>query len=276
MKARDIINEADAVTVKNIKRLLTDHPEAIFHLHNPTDDMLIYAMHELGDMEYFLEKIRNPSEKVLMAAVDIDPDVIQYIRKPTDKMWMAAIKSDPSVIQSAKKQTPAMQMLAYRVDPESLRFMEKPAPELMKLAVEQGHSKYLAHVMEITDAKTQLDAIKANPRTAYQIKNMKPMALKWLLNKNESTYIVGVISDIPVETIEACKTEMIRFILRCIKNREDMHCPYEYPNMRSFLYANKHSLIKWLEARKINWPELEMIKKSLKVMKPSQLGEADV
>lgn len=275
MRAKDIINEADKITVKNIKALLTDHPEAIFHLHNPTDDMLIYAMRELGDMEYFLEKIKNPSEKVLMVALDIEPDVINYIRKPTDKMWMRAIKADPSVISSAKKQTPEMQMMAYRVDPESLRFIEKPTPELMKLAVAQGHTKYLAHAMEITDAKTQLDAVKANIKSAYHIENMKPMVLKWLLNKNQSDVIVGVISNIPIETIEACKTELIKFILRCIKNRDDMHHPYEYPNMRSFLYTGKHSLIRWLEAKKINWPELEMIKTSLKAMKPSQLGETD-
>lgn len=271
MKTNEIINEADTITVRNIKALLRDHPEAITHIHNPPDDLLIYALQQ-GDAAEILSTMKDPSEKVVLAVLRDDPDLISYIRKPTEKMWMIAIKQDPSVVGEIEKQTPAIQMAAYNIDPSVLRYIKNPTPELIRLAVEQGHSKYLAHAIEITDAKMQLDAIKHDLGAAYHIKNMKPLALKWLFNKNKSDFVIGVVSNVPVETIEASKTEIIKFILRCIKD-DQMSYSYDYPNMRSFLYANKHSLIKWLEAKGIRWPELEVIKKSLKVMKPSQLGE---
>ncbi len=272
MRAKEITNE-DTINVKNVKALLRDHPDAIFHMHEPSDDLIIHAMKEMGDPEYFISKLRNPSEKVLMAAIKLDPGVITSIRRPTENMWMIAIKDDPSVIGDIKKQTPAMQMMAYNVDPSSLKFISKPTPELIKLAVEQGHSKYLAHAIDITDAKTQLDAVKTNAKSAYHMKSMKPATLKWLFKNNKHDVVVGVISNVSNETIEESKTEIIRFILRCIKEGTEMGYPYEYPNMRSFLYTGKHSLIKWLEAKKINWPELEIIKKSLKSLKTRELGE---
>jgi hypothetical protein len=145
---------------------------------------------------------------------------------------------------------------------------------LIKLAVESGHAKYLPHAIDITDAKTQLDAVKHDARAAYDIKNMKPAVLKWLFRTNKYDVMVGVISNVSVEIIDEAKTEIIKFILRCIKD-PGIGYPYSYPNMRSFLYANKQSLIKWLEAQGVKWPELEIIKKSLKVMKSRQLGETD-
>ena len=102
---------------------------------------------------------------------------------------------------------------------------------------------------------------------------MKPMAFKWLLRNNETNVMVDVVSNIPIETIEQSKDELIKFMLRCIKTPDRMYTPYQYPNIRSFLYANKHSLIKWLEARGVRWPEIDIIKKSLKVMKARDLGE---
>lgn len=274
MRARDIINEADKITVRNIKAFLRDHPEAITHMHNPPDDLVLYALRQ-GSAADILDSMKDVSERVLLTILKDEPDLISYIRKPTEQMWLMAIKDDPSLIEEIPKQTPAIQMAAYQADPSVLTYIKKPSPELIKLAVEQGHSRYLAHAIELTDAKTQLDAIKANVKAANHIENMKPPALKWLLKKNKSEVIVGVISNIPVETIEACKDDVIKFILRCIKNPDDMGYPYEYPSMRSFLYAGKYSLIRWLEAKKISWPELGMIKSSLKAIKPRALGETD-
>ena len=275
MRAREIINEADTINVKNVKALLRDHPEAILHMHDPSDDLIIYAMKEMGDTEYFISKFKNPSEKVLLAAIQIDPGVITSIRRPTENMWMIAIKDDPSVIGDMKKQTPAMQMMAYNADPSSLKFISKPTPELVKLAVENGHAKYLPHAIDITDTKTQLDAVKHDIRAVYHIKNMKPTVLKWLFKTNKYEIVVDAISNASVETIDESKTEIIRFILRCIKQPDNTGYSYEYPNMRSFLYSNKYSVIKRLEAKGIRWTELEVVKKSFKAMKTRDLGEAN-
>lgn len=274
MNTKDLIPEADTITVRDIKALLRAHPEAIYHMHEPSPDLITYAAKNSVYPEDVLHKFRKKlGEDGWIYLVKENPSVISEIPNPSEKLQLLAVAGDPGVIKYIKKPTLKVQMAVLDSDPKSLIHLAKIDPAVIKLAVDRGLSKYLPHVIELTDAKTQLDAVKARPMSAYHIKNMKPMALKWLFNSDQVDVVVGVISNVPVETIEASKTEIIKFILRCIKNSSDIGHAYEYPHMKGFLYSSKQSLIKWLLARGIKWPELDVIAKSLKAMKPRELGE---
>lgn len=272
MRANDIINEADTVTVKNIKALLRDHPEAIFHLHDPSPALITYAAKNADYPEEILQKFKNKiGEDEWVFLIKEDPSMISEISNPSERLQLIAVREDPEAIGDIKKPTPRVQLAVLDSNPKSLRRVEKLDPTVIKLAIERGLSKYLPHVVDLTDAKTQLDAVKHNPKAVQYIKDTQPVVLKWLFNKNEVDVLVDAISNASLETIDGSKVEIIKFILRCIKNARDMDYPYDYPNMKSFLLSNKYSLIKWLIAKGVKWPELEVIANSLKALNAKAL-----
>lgn len=276
MKAREIIAEADTVTFKNIKALLRDHPEAIFHMHDPSKDLILYAIRNAEFADDIIRRFKKTlGEDAFVLLLKDDPFYISEITNPSERLQLIAVEKSPSVIEYIKKPTTKVQMAVLDSDPKSLSRAKKIDPAVIKLAVERGFSKYLPHVVDLTDAKTQLDAVKHNLKAVQHIKDMKPAVLKWLFNKNKVDVLVDAISNASLETIDRSKAEIIKFMLRCMKNGRDMSYPYEYPNMKSFLVSGKYSLIKWLAAKGVKWPELEVIIRSLKAVRANVLGETN-
>ena len=75
--------------------------------------------------------VKNPSEKVQKAMIEITPRNILRIENPSDDIKKLAIVKDPYIIQDIKEQTDELQLLAVKTDYRAISCIDNPC-ELVK------------------------------------------------------------------------------------------------------------------------------------------------
>jgi len=106
---------------------------------------------------YAIQYIKNPSEKVQLAAVKKDPLVIiLHIKNPTEKVQLAAVKKDPYLI-------------GYIKNPNQKEYIKNPV-EKGHLAVGKKNPFAIGSIKNPTE-KVQLAAVKLNKKAIERIKH---------------------------------------------------------------------------------------------------------
>lgn len=272
MRARDIISE-ETVQIKDLKAMIRAHPEVINHLHDPSEELVMYALkhYEYGDIADLLRSIKNPSPAILGAIIKNDPSAIEEIKNPSEELQLIAVKQDPHNIAYIKKPAAAVQLVAFKIDPSSLQNVKKIDPLVIKAVVEAGKSYLIPHAVQVSDPKEQIASLKANINNLNHFTEIGPQVLRYMLNTKRVSYFIDALLKSTPDAIEKAKVSVIKMILRQIKSPDEDY-PYQYPNRRKFLV----DVIDVLKARGCVWPELTVIRNSLKAMKPKALGENDV
>lgn len=267
-----IIGE-DTIQVRNIKALLRDHPEVIAHMHNPPEDLVLYAVKQgYIDPSDLLRAVKNPSQNVLKAMLKYDPTSIEDIKNPSEELQLIAVKQDPHCISYIKKPTVAVQMVAFNMDPDSLSNVSKIDPGVVKAAVDAGKAHLIPHAVKIDDPQQQLASLKVRMDNLNNFTEIGPQVLRSIINSKRSVYLMDALMKATPDALDKNKDRIIKLILNHIKIPDYEDYPYQYPNRRRFLI----DVVDLIKVLKPEWPEIDIIRKSLKAIKPKALGENDV
>jgi len=196
--------------------------------------------------------IRNPSETVQIAAVSVIPQALEYIKKPTDKVKLLAVTLDPHVIQFIKRPSAEILIAALNADPNiiwhsslKLRFNNQ-----IINACKDAFIKNILGDMQNGDSDLAVDTIEFLER--YKIKWPELSMIRTSLKNDgmiSEAYNDKGQNDKAKNKIEKDKNRIIKNFLSALKNDD------QYPLIR---YN-----IKVIRDYGLNWPELDMIEKTM-------------
>ena len=140
--------------VDEIINILREHPQLYYALSfsNPVIDEFIVEI-----MPSAILQMENPTEKLQIKAITVEPSLIRFLKKPTKAVILTALKEDGMTINFI---SPAERLLTYRMhaiesNPESILVMlnEVTFPEIMRVAKDYGYvfekcdQKYLENLL---------------------------------------------------------------------------------------------------------------------------------
>lgn len=140
--------------VDEIIHILREHPQLYYALSfsNPVIDEFIVEI-----MPSAILQMENPTEKLQIKAITVEPSLIRFLKKPTKAVILTALKEDGMSINFI---SPTERFLTYRMhaiesNPESILVMlnEVTFPEIMRVAKDYGYvfekcdQKYLENLL---------------------------------------------------------------------------------------------------------------------------------
>ena len=140
--------------VDEIINILREHPQLYYALSfsNPVIDEFIVEI-----MPSAILQMENPTEKLQIKAITVEPSLIRFLKKPTKAVILTALKEDGMTINFVP---PTERFLTYRMhaiesNPESILVMlnEVTFPEIMGVAKDYGYvfekcdQKYLENLL---------------------------------------------------------------------------------------------------------------------------------
>jgi hypothetical protein len=212
------------------------------------DDIVLAAIPRTDDV---LQWVKDPSEKVQLAAVEDYPASIEYLENPSEKVQLATVKknganlvyiTDPSdeVMRVAITHTPAviehfehpaehLQLIAINENPRNIQYIENSTEKVQLIAVNaKGH--YIEFISNPTE-KVQLAAIQDNPRNIHHITKPTENAQLAAVNRNGNT-IDGIANPSPKVQIAAVKNDPLA--IRRISDptiEAQIHAVTQYPRL---------------------------------------------
>lgn len=81
----------------------------------------------------YIASIKEPAEKVQLAAVQKAPEYIRYIEEPTKKVQHMAVQGDPGVFRYIKSPSETVQLAAVQARGENIGYVSAPS-EIMQFA----------------------------------------------------------------------------------------------------------------------------------------------
>ena len=140
--------------VDEIIHILREHPQLYYALSfsNPVIDEFIVEI-----MPSAILQMENPTEKLQIKAITVEPSLIRFLKKPTKAVILTALKEDGMSINFI---SPTERFLTYRMhaiesNPESILVMlnDVTFPEIMRVAKDYGYvfekcdQKYLENLL---------------------------------------------------------------------------------------------------------------------------------
>jgi hypothetical protein len=164
------------------------------------------------------------------------------INSASELEQIAAVKRDASAIQSIKNPGEQVQLAAVKQNGYAIQYIKNPSEQVQLAAVKQNG--YAIQYIKNPSEQVQLAAIKQDVYAIVYIKN--PSERVQLAAVKENIYAIVYIKNPSLSVLNQCKHEIIKSILIWFKNE------------------NISAISKLLQkVAKTNWPELEIIKKSL-------------
>ena len=157
-----------------------------------------------NDLWHLWDYIPHPSDKVKLATVKHNGNIIKLIENPTEEMKLIAVKEDGNAIQYIDNPTEEMQLIAVRDRYYYFRHIKNPSEQVQLEAVKQhgGNLYYIKNPSE----QVQLEAVKQcgpaikfidNPSEELQLIAVKQNAeaIKYIDNPTEEMQLIAVTSD---------------------------------------------------------------------------------
>ena len=151
---------------------------------------------------YFLD-IKNPSNKVKIETIKIDPMAIKYIDKPTEYMQLIAVKKNPGMYKEIQDPDPSERVKVIAVSGASflIKYMHDPS-EKIQVAAATNDPQILVSYRELEFCeKAQIAAIKKQSRMIGYI-NYATDKVKILAVKIDPSNIALLRKGIPEKTFE--------------------------------------------------------------------------
>ena len=86
----------------------------------------------------FVRKGKDYSEEEQIKIVSFDPYKIEHIKNPSEKVQLAAIKKSPNVVGIIKNLTDKMAQVAVSIDAGAIVYLDNPSRKLMEIAVKKN------------------------------------------------------------------------------------------------------------------------------------------
>lgn len=99
--------------------------------YQPSDDIMLSAMNK---DPFVIGYFENLSERVQLAAIDKSAYAIQGISNPTDRVLISAIRKSPGVFELIDRPSEKVKIEAVKIDPNCLAFIPDPSKEVVLAA----------------------------------------------------------------------------------------------------------------------------------------------
>lgn len=113
--------------------------------------------------------VENPSEKMQLAAVRQNPDLVSVLDNPTEEVQLAAVRQKADCLLQLREPTEKVCLAAIAENPEMIRYIHEPTEKAQMLAVGRN-SSLIGHIKNPTE-KVQLMAVHDSPANILRIKN---------------------------------------------------------------------------------------------------------
>jgi len=137
--------------------------------NNYSEEFLIEL---LDHWDRAIEYMVDPSEKICLAAVKKDGELLRFIKNQTEEVCLKAIRKcgiHGGVLQYVNNQTENIIMEALEEDPSSLRYVREMKPKYQKHAL--AGDPFVFHLIENPSLDLCFEVISTNPNVISTIKN---------------------------------------------------------------------------------------------------------
>jgi len=188
-----------------IKSAVRIDPEIAKYIPNLDESLQMLLINDvIGNIQW----IQNPTEKVQLEVLDLDPEYLEHIRGVTPKAEEFAIKKDPTLIKYAHWHSESSQLVAVDYDPDLLKYCYKPSDNVILAAVKLDDGA-LQHVdTEEFSTELQLKIVNVNTEAIAIMHRVSPEVMLAAVKK-EPTSIISIVNNefidkntIPVECYE--------------------------------------------------------------------------
>lgn len=252
---------------------------ALEYIKDPSDAVKLAAVKSDGSAIYYIKK---PTDEMKRAAVESWPLAVGYIRNPSDELQVLAVANAPYTIDHINRPSLNAQLTAMKKSAAMILRIRKIDPGLWNS--KKVKVKVLKQMLRWLKGRNQEDAammakhLRANacpwPELEIILKSLKTDKLireetdsyvddrikSFIMNQFKSGYMAvmqamdqhGImVKDMPeaAEYLEGCKKSMVRTILRKLLDRDYVE--------------NIESILALARAVELDWPELDIIEKSL-------------
>ncbi len=126
---------SDDTPESELIQLVLNNPNIIRSIRNPSEKIQLAAIEK---DPYYIEDIKNPTEKVQIIAIERDPDNIEIIKNPSEKVQLVAVKNKGSSIQFIKNPSEKVQLAAIMQKPSSIQYIKNPFEKVQLAALEKA------------------------------------------------------------------------------------------------------------------------------------------
>jgi hypothetical protein len=154
-------------------QIVSNDPSIIGSIRNPSEKVQLAAVEK--DF-YSLEFIKNPTEKVQLFVITRNPNMIELIKNPTEKVQLATIKGNSSLIRLMVNPTEKVQLAAIENSIRRIQYIKNPT-EKVQLAVIKNDPHLIWFIKNPTE-KVQLEVIGINPNLIDSIKDPTERVLR--------------------------------------------------------------------------------------------------
>lgn len=148
--------------------------------------------------------LNNPSKEATIAAVKVDPDMIQHLKNPSEQIQLAAIWAGgrrKTIIKYIENPSERVQLRALQLSPASFRFINNPTEKTL-FAVIDLWPKAIKNMKKPTEELQQAAVSKKpdviefieNPSEEVQLISAKgkPSSIKFIKNPSEAVQLIAV------------------------------------------------------------------------------------
>lgn len=149
----------------------------------------LMILETIGKDYHLFKYIQEPTEEIILLALQLNGILIKYVKHPTDEMKLLAIQNNAFSIKYIKNPTDEMKLEAIYQDCSSIHHIENLTDE-MKIKTIQRDGMMIKYIKNLTN-EMKMEAIKQNPFSIQYIENSTD-EMKWLAiksNINVSNYI---------------------------------------------------------------------------------------
>ena len=146
-----------------------EYAKKLMKLFGGAEEYSNELMVAISDKPILITKIKNPSEKVQLAAVQQNGHAIKYIENPTEQVQIAAVTHYGYAIEYIENPSEQVQLAAVEQDGDAIEYIETPS-EQVQLAAVQKYANAVKYI-ENPSEQVQLAAVQQNGHAIRYIKN---------------------------------------------------------------------------------------------------------
>ena len=181
-----------SIEIQNIA--VSKEPETITYIKHPSEDIILSAINSNALCRYnsffFLDCIHVPidslSDKVKLALINNNPEVIHEFSNPSDVLKLEALKRDGSLLEYIPNPTEEMKLAAVKQFGFAIRHIVNPSLEVQLAAVQEDGR--VIQLINDPSPQIQLESLQKHwPESFHNIKNPCMAAKKLAISLGNST-----------------------------------------------------------------------------------------
>ena len=130
---------------------------AIQYINNPTEDMMLKAINAgWTNLSY----IKNPTENAIKAAINQSGWAIKYVENPSEEIQLLSVRKNYDSIQYIKSPYESVQIEAVNINSDALRYINSPFYSAQLIAIKNDDSAI--RFIDDLDKKKLIEFLKIN------------------------------------------------------------------------------------------------------------------